>query len=244
MGSLAALSPHINQSLTKIGDTVLGGKIGLNAMRTAKLALLTFLLATMTTLSFAQSSGPSVDDSVKPPVAKDTSTPATVRREKPDDGFSSEEIAAAAGTFFGKTSGAMGQVVERVFREQGQPQGYIRGEEASGALGIGVRYGRGTLVMKNGQRRPVFWQGPSIGFDTGGNVSKVFTLVYNLDNPDGIYRRYPGVEGSAFFVAGVSVTYQRAEGVTLAPMRSGVGLRVGVNAGYTAYSKKRRWLPL
>jgi hypothetical protein len=213
-------------------------------MRTHKLALLTSLFALVSSVGLAQHSGPSVDESVRPPVATDASTAAVVRRETPSNSFSAEEIALAAGTFFGKTSGAMGQVVERVFREQGQPLGYIRGEEASGAIGIGVRYGRGTLVMKNGQERPVFWQGPSIGLDTGGNVSKVFTLVYNLDNPDGLYRRYPGVEGSAFFVAGVAVTYQRAEGVTLAPMRTGVGFRAGVNAGYTAYSKKRRWIPL
>ena len=115
--------------------------------------------------------------------------------------------------------------------------------ESCSAIGFGVRYGQGTLVMKDGQERKVFWQGPSIGLDTGGNASKVFTLVYNLQNPDGIYRRYPGVEGAAFFIAGIAVTYQRAEGVTLAPMRTGIGFRAGVNAGYTAYSKRRRALP-
>ncbi len=213
-------------------------------MRMQTTALITFLSLMCSAAYADQRAGPSTDESVPQPIATDASTAAVVRRETPSNTFSAEEIALAAGTFFGKTSGAMGQVVERVFRDQGQPLGYIRGEEASGAIGIGVRYGRGTLVMKNGQERPVFWQGPSIGLDTGGNVSKVFTLVYNLDNPDGLYRRYPGVEGSAFFVAGVSVTYQRAEGVTLAPMRTGVGFRAGVNAGYTAYSKKRRWVPL
>jgi hypothetical protein len=217
----------------------------MDAMRTLKTSLLTTLFALSASVSGAQNTGPSTDESVRPPIATDASTASIVRRETPSDSaFSAEEIALAAGTFFGKTSGAMAGVVERVFREQGRPLGYIRGEEVSGAIGVGVRYGKGTLVMKDGQERPVFWQGPSIGLDTGGNASKVFTLVYNLDNPDGLYRRYPGVEGSAFFIAGVSVTYQRAEGVTLAPMRTGVGFRAGVNAGYTAYSKKRRWLPL
>jgi hypothetical protein len=216
----------------------------MDAMRTHKLALLTSLLVLVASVSSAQNAGPTPDESVTPPVATDASTAAVVRRETPSNTFTAEEIALAAGTFFGKTSGAMGSVVERVFREQGKPLGYIRGEEISGAIGVGLRYGKGTLVMKDGQERPVFWQGPSIGLDTGGNASKVFTLVYNLDNPDGLYRRYPGVEGSAFFVAGVAVTYQRAEGVTLAPMRTGVGFRAGVNAGYTAYSKKRRWFPL
>jgi hypothetical protein len=216
----------------------------MDAMRTHKIALLTSLFALLASVSSAQNAGPTHDDAVTPPVATDATTAAVVRRETPSNTFTADEIALAAGTFFGKTSGAMGTVVERVFREQGRPLGYIRGEEVSGAIGVGLRYGKGTLVMKDGQERPVFWQGPSIGLDTGGNASKVFTLVYNLDNPDGLYRRYPGVEGAAFFIAGVSVTYQRAEGVTLAPMRTGVGFRAGVNAGYTAYSKKRRWFPL
>lgn len=220
------------------------GQIGMDAMRTHKTALLTSLFALLASVSSAQNAGPTPDDAVAPPIATDATTAAVVRRETPSNTFTADEIALAAGTFFGKTSGAMGSVVERVFREQGRPLGYIRGEEVSGAIGVGLRYGKGTLVMKDGQERPVFWQGPSLGFDTGGNASKVFTLVYNLDNPDGLYRRYPGVEGAAFFVAGVSVTYQRAEGVTLAPMRTGVGFRAGVNAGYTAYSKRRRWFPL
>jgi hypothetical protein len=221
------------------------GQIGMDAMRTHKTALLTTLFALIASVSSAQNAGPSTDESVRPPIATDASTAAVAGRETPSDNtFSAEEIALAAGTFFGKTSGAMGTAVERIFRDQGKPLGYIRGEEVSGAVGVGLRYGKGTLVMKDGQERPVYWQGPSIGVDTGGNASKVFTLVYNLDNPDGLYRRYPGVEGSAFFVAGVSVTYQRAEGVTLAPMRTGVGFRAGVNAGYTAYSKRRRWFPL
>jgi hypothetical protein len=216
------------------------------AMRMHKSLILASVLALAATASSAHApgAGPSHDDTTPPPVATDATTAAVVNRETTSPTFTAEEIGLAAGTFFGKTSGVMGGVVERVFREQGRPMGYIRGEEVSGAVGVGLRYGRGTLVMKDGQERPVFWQGPSIGIDTGGNVSKVFTLVYNLDNPDGLYRRYPGVEGSAFYVAGVAVTYQRAEGVTLAPMRTGVGVRLGVNAGYSAYSKKRRWFPL
>jgi hypothetical protein len=215
-------------------------------MRINRSIIVASLLALVATTASAQNGrpGPTHDDTTNPPVATDASTAAAVGRETSSNTFSAEEIALAAGTFFGKTSGAMGQAVERVFRDQGRPMGYIRGEEASGAVGVGLRYGRGTLVMKDGQERQVYWQGPSIGLDTGGNVSKVFTLVYNLDNPDGLYRRYPGVEGSAFYIAGVAVTYQRAEGVTLAPMRTGVGLRLGVNAGYSAYSKKRRWFPL
>jgi|APTNR8051073442_1049403.scaffolds.fasta_scaffold21555_2 hypothetical protein len=157
--------------------------------------------------------------------------------------FSIDDINNRAQHFFGDTSGGLGRAVERVFAEQGEPVGYIEGSEWSAAIGGGLRYGRGTLIMKDGERRPVYWQGPSIGFDTGINASKVFTLVYNLGNPDAIYRRYPGVEGAAFFVAGVSVTYQKAEGVTLAPIRTGVGVRLGANTGYTAYSRNRRINP-
>jgi hypothetical protein len=159
------------------------------------------------------------------------------------DTFSQDEVVVAASNFFGVASSRVAQAVERVFEDEGQPTGYIQGHEFAGALGPGLRYGKGTLVMKDGTQREVYWQGPSIGFDTGGNASRVFTLVYDLGNPDGLYRRYPGVEGAAFLVAGLSVTYQRAEGVTLAPMRTGVGLRAGVNAGYTAYSRERRWIP-
>ncbi len=156
--------------------------------------------------------------------------------------FGPEEIVDAASAFFGVTTEAVAP--ERLFREEGRPTAYVAGEEIAGAVGVGLRYGQGELFMKAGQRRTVYWQGPSIGFDTGGNASKVFTLAYNLYDPDDIYRRFPGVEGSAYFVAGIGVNYQRAEGITLAPMRTGVGLRAGANVGYIAYSRKRRWVPL
>jgi hypothetical protein len=175
--------------------------------------------------------------------AADLTDPARTAERSGLEAFTQDEVVQAASTFFGVTSSRVAGAVERIFEHQGQPVGYIQGSEFAGAIGAGVRYGRGTLIMRDGTQRDVFWQGPSIGFDTGGNASRVFTLVYDLDNPDGIFRRYPGVEGAAFFVAGISVTYQRAEGVTLAPMRTGVGLRAGANVGYTAYSSQRRWLP-
>lgn len=202
-----------------------------------KLAILCAAVLTLGTPAIAQTTGPTPDDTA----ASSSAAPAT-KKANPD-GFTQQEIIDAAGTFFGKTSGSVGQAVERVFQDQGSPVGYIRGDEYAAAVGFGLRYGQGTLVMKDGQERKIFWQGPSIGLDTGGNASKVFTLVYNLQNPDGIYRRYPGVEGAAFFIAGIAVTYQRAEGVTLAPMRTGIGFRAGVNAGYTAYSKRCRAIP-
>lgn len=159
------------------------------------------------------------------------------------DTYSQDEIVAAASDFFDTTAGAVAAAVERVFRENGRPVGYVQGEEGSGAWGVGLRYGQGLLFLKSGDRASVFWQGPSFGWDFGGNASKVFTLVYGMTEPSQIYRRFPGVEGSAYFVGGIGVNYQRAENITLAPMRAGVGLRAGANVGYLAYSRKRRINP-
>lgn len=162
---------------------------------------------------------------------------------EPVESYSEDEIVEAMSDFFGVTAEAAAAVVERVFSDLGRPVGYIAGEEVSGAVGVGLRYGEGWLTLRNGARQKVYWQGPSIGFDTGGNASRVFTLVYNLNDNDRIYQRFPGVEGSAYLVAGLGVNYQRADGITLAPIRSGVGLRAGANVGYLAYSRQRNWLP-
>lgn len=159
------------------------------------------------------------------------------------DGYSQEEVVEAVSDFFGVTAEAAAAVVERVFSDLGRPVGYVAGEEVSGAVGVGLRYGEGYLTMRDGRRQHVYWQGPSIGFDTGGNASRVFVLVYRMNDPDRIFRRFPGVEGSAYFVGGMGVNYQRADGITLAPIRSGVGLRAGANIGYLAYSRRRNWLP-
>jgi len=160
------------------------------------------------------------------------------------DSYEQQEIVDEVSRFFGITAEAAGQAVERIFRENGRPVGYIRGEEVAAAVGVGVRYGEGNLTLKNGQTRKVFWQGPSIGFDTGANASKSFTLVYGLTAPDQIYQRFPGVEGSAYFIGGVGVNYQRNNNITLAPMRAGVGLRAGANVGYLAYTRERNIVPL
>ena len=134
-------------------------------------------------------------------------------------------------------------MVERVFKDNGRPTAYIAGEEASAAITVGARYGRGLLYMKGREALEVFWQGPSLGFDLGGNASRVFTLCYNLQFPDAIFQRFPGVEGSAYFIGGLGVNYQRASDITLAPIRAGVGLRLGANIGYLAYTRKRNILP-
>jgi hypothetical protein len=143
----------------------------------------------------------------------------------------------------GVTAEAAGSVVERIFRDNGHPTGYIAGTETAGAIVAGLRYGRGLLYMKQFPRQTVYWQGPSVGFDFGGNAARVFTLCYNLQFPDMIYRRFPGVEGSAYLVGGIGVNYARAEDITLAPMRAGVGLRLGANVGYLSYSRSRHIAP-
>jgi hypothetical protein len=160
-----------------------------------------------------------------------------------DQKFSENEIVQAASDFFGMTTEVVAKAVERVFRDQGLPDGYIKGDEGSGALIVGLRYGSGWLVRKGREPLKIYWQGPSVGFDVGGNASKNFTLIYNLGRSDRLFQRFPGVEGSYYFVAGIGVNYQRSDGITLAPMRTGVGLRAGVNAGYLAYTRERTFNP-
>jgi hypothetical protein len=157
--------------------------------------------------------------------------------------YSEDEIVHNVSDFLGVTAESAGAAVERVFSRNGRPTAYIAGTEASGAFGVGARYGKGVLYMKGRPPVEVFWQGPSIGFDTGGNASRVFTLCYDLDEPNMIYQRFPGVEGSAYFIGGIGVNYQQASGITLAPMRAGVGFRLGANVGYLAYTRKRNLLP-
>ena len=167
--------------------------------------------------------------------AYDTGTAAT---------YSADEMIRNTSDFLGVTAESAGAAVERVFRDNGQPTGYIAGQEGSGAFTIGARYGKGLLYMKNRDPATLYWQGPSLGWDFGGNASRVFTLCYNLHYPDAVFRRYPGVEGSAYLIGGLGVNYQRADQITLAPVRTGLGLRLGANVGYLSYSRKRNWIPL
>jgi hypothetical protein len=160
-----------------------------------------------------------------------------------DDSYSTNEIVDAGHRFFGGVSKSLAQVVEYTFSKQGRPNGYILGEEAGGAIVAGLRYGEGTLYTKNAGTHRVYWQGPSIGYDFGGEGSKTLILVYNLDDVDQIYHRFAGVDGSAYFVGGVGVTFQTSDNVVLAPIRSGVGLRLGANVGYLKYTRTPTWNP-
>ena len=159
------------------------------------------------------------------------------------DTYSRDEIVNSVSDFLGVTAESAGGVVERLFKSNGRPTAYIAGEEGSGAIAVGARYGKGLLYMKNKPPVEVYWQGPSVGWDFGGNASRVFTLCYDLQVPEAIFQRFPGVEGSAYFVGGLGVNYQKANGITLAPIRAGVGLRLGANIGYLAYSRQRTVLP-
>lgn len=159
------------------------------------------------------------------------------------DDYNESELVSAISTHLGVTSESAASAIARLFKERGRPVGYITGEEGGGALTIGARYGKGTLWMKNGETAKVFWQGPTIGFDAGAEASKVFTLVYGLRDTDDLYRRFPGADGSAFLVGGMAINYQKTNGITLAPVRTGVGLRLGANVGYTNYTRKRKILP-
>lgn len=160
-----------------------------------------------------------------------------------DDTFTKEEILEKTRGFFGETTEGLAEAVEKVFEDQGRPNAYILGEEASGAIGVGLRYGEGTVHTKAGGSQKIYWQGPSIGWDLGGNVSKVFTLIYNLQSIDELYQRIPGGEGTIYFVAGVGVNYQQTGDLILAPMRTGIGLRAGINAGYLHYNREHSWIP-
>lgn len=160
-----------------------------------------------------------------------------------NDGFTQEEILDKARGFFGETTAGLAKAIEHVFEDQGRPNGFVTGEEFSGAIGIGLRFGKGTLNRKSGETRTLHWQGPSVGFDIGGNASKVFVLVYHLGDSEKIFQRFPGVEGTFYFVAGVGVNYQKSGDIILAPIRTGIGLRAGANVGYLHYTKKRSWNP-
>lgn len=159
------------------------------------------------------------------------------------DTYSPDEIVTAGHQFFGKTSRDLARAVESVFEKQGQPTAYIVGEEAAGSFVGGLRYGEGTIYYKTGARQRIYWQGPSVGFDFGGNGSRSLVLVYNSHNPEDLYTRFGGVEGSAYFIGGFGINYQQKDEIVLAPIRTGVGARLGANVGYLKYSQRPSWNP-
>ncbi|HYN46043.1 MAG TPA: DUF1134 domain-containing protein [Allosphingosinicella sp.] len=154
-----------------------------------------------------------------------------------------EDVFSAAEGLFGRGARGLANLLEDILRDQGEPTAYIAGQEAGAAFMVGVRYGSGVMHHQVEGDRNVYWTGPSIGFDVGGDVNKVFVLVYNLNDSQGLFRRYPGAEGRAYFVGGFSATYLRDGDVVLIPVRLGGGLRLGANVGYMSFSERNRWLP-
>ncbi|HZL31535.1 MAG TPA: DUF1134 domain-containing protein [Pseudolabrys sp.] len=159
------------------------------------------------------------------------------------DTFSVDEIVGTGHKFFGSVSRGLAQVVEKAVSRWGQPNGYVLGQEGSGAFVVGLRYGDGTLYTKNAGDRRVFWEGPSIGFDTGGEGARTMMLIYSLPETDAIYQRFGGIDGSAYFVGGFGMTALTAHDIVVVPIRSGVGLRLGANIGYLKFTPKATWNP-
>ncbi|HEX8468508.1 MAG TPA: DUF1134 domain-containing protein [Allosphingosinicella sp.] len=183
-----------------------------------------------------------VDESAAPEAEPDAST-ASRRASQASTTVPRKDVFTAAEGVFGKGAEGLADLIEDLLRDRGDPTGYITGREAGGAFIAGVRYGSGTLHHSIEGDRRVYWTGPSVGFDFGANADKVFVLVYNLNDSERLFRRFPAGEGKAYVVGGFTASYLRRGDVVLIPVRLGVGARLGINAGYMRFSQKNRWLP-
>jgi hypothetical protein len=157
--------------------------------------------------------------------------------------YGPDELMGAGHRFFGNVSRGLASVIERAVSQWGLPNGYILGEEGSGAFVAGLRYGEGTLYTKNAGDLRVYWQGPSLGFDWGGDGARTMTLVYNLPATQAIYQRFAGIDGSAYVIGGFGMTALTADNIVLVPIRSGLGLRLGANIGYLKFTQRATWNP-
>src|SRR3954467_14366145 len=178
------------------------------------------------------------------------SAPATAQSGPPpgtlpasESRFAAGEVINAGHRFFGTVSRGLAQIVEKAVSQWGLPNGYVLGEEASGAFVAGLRYGEGTLYTKNAGDLRVYWQGPSVGFDWGGDGARTMTLVYNLPATNAIYQRFAGIDGSAYIVGGFGMTALTSNNIVLVPIRSGIGLRLGANVGYLKFTPSATWNP-
>lgn len=174
-------------------------------------------------------------------VTSDTGT--VVNAAPPGTTYKKDDLIGAAEGVFGKGAQGLAGLIEDVLKKQGEPNAYIVGREAGGALVLGLRYGSGTLFHKVEGEKPAYWTGPSIGFDAGANAGNTFVLVYNLFDSEDLYKRYPAGEGAAYLVGGFNASYLRRGDVVLIPIRVGVGARLGANVGYMKFRKKQSWLP-
>ncbi len=172
-----------------------------------------------------------------------TAAPGTVGDGDLQPVFSQSEVLTAAENVFGRGAEGLARMIETIFKDLGQPNAYIAGREGGGAIGVGVRYGEGKLYHKVEGEMPIFWRGPSIGFDVGADGSKTFILIYKLYDTEEMFRAYPAAEGKAYIIGGLSAQYVQRGDVVIVPIKLGVGWRLGVNAGYLRFSKKKSLLP-
>lgn len=186
---------------------------------------------------------PAPDQAPATPQTPETTSDAVRTQAANGPTYHKDDVIGAAEGVFGKGAKGLAEIVEKILKDQGEPNAYIAGREASGAFVVGLRYGSGTLSHTVEGQRPVYWTGPSVGFDVGGDATKTFVLIYNLYDSQDLYRRYPQVEGRAYFVGGFSATYLRRGDIVIIPVRLGVGLRLGANVGYMKFSEKSRLLP-
>jgi hypothetical protein len=203
---------------------------------TLRLAALTLcLLAFGADIALAQGQGAQGQGAQGPPAQEQAS-------QKPST-FSPGELLNEGHRFFGTVSRGLAEIVEKAVSRWGQPNGYILGQEGSGAFVVGLRYGDGKLYTKNAGDRRVFWEGPSIGFDTGGEGARTMMLVYKLPATEAIYQRFGGIDGSAYFIGGFGMTALASGDIVIVPIRSGVGLRLGANIGYLKFTPNATWNP-
>jgi hypothetical protein len=181
------------------------------------------------------STDPTTTIVTNPEVAATNAAPGTT--------YKKDDLIGAAEGVFGKGAQGLASLIEDILKKQGEPNAYIVGREAGGALVLGVRYGSGTLFHKIEGEMPAYWTGPSIGFDAGANAGNTFVLVYNLFDTQDLYKRYPAGEGAAYLIGGFNASYLRRGDVVLIPIRVGVGARLGANVGYMKFRKKQNWVP-
>ena len=178
-----------------------------------------------------------------PPQQVEEPLPPPPQRDPGPNVYRPEELTNAGHRFFGNVSRGLASVIERAVSQWGLPNGYVLGEEGSGAFVAGLRYGEGILYTKNAGDLRVYWQGPSVGFDWGGDGARTMTLVYNLPATNAIYQRFAGIDGSAYIIGGFGMTALTANNIVLVPIRSGLGLRLGANIGYLKYTPRATWNP-
>ncbi len=194
----------------------------------------------------ASSQQPAPPMAQQPPMAPQAAPPEAApppQRAPSGSTYGPDELTSAGHRFFGNVSRGLASVIERAVSQWGLPNGYILGEEGSGAFVAGLRYGEGTLYTKNAGDLRVYWQGPSVGFDWGGDGARTMTLVYNLPATNAIYQRFAGIDGSAYIIGGFGMTALTANNIVLVPIRSGLGLRLGANIGYLKYTPRATWNP-